>query len=753
MALDLSRKPRGFNTPTRAAEYDAVNALLKDRVVSVCRHLLPAGKLINGEYTVGDLDNNPGKTLKINVRKGIWKDFNTGEWGADLIALWADAKGIKMHEAKEEAERWLGVGTGRQARSGADTPSPTTAGNGVHPKPSILVSTPNQPLDDDPQWWRKVQHTAKWDYVLADGEVFGTVYRFDDPTGRHKKELRPWDHRLRDWKAPEGLRPLYNLPGLTGAGPVILVEGEKCADALIALGYMATTIWGGAAAAGKTDWSPLRGRDVVRWADNDHKRADGHPTGREVWERTTLKHLQEAGAASVRDVAIPDGQDDGWDAADAEPEERRFLVEEARAAPPVHEGVREVDILECTADRLFTGPAPERRWLIENVLPLGIAGVLAAQGDAGKSLIALDLAFKVAAPRGPGKDMNPPLALGFPVIERGAVAVLLAEDDAAEVHRRLESIDPDGALRAGPGQRVHIVTYANHGGAPNLTDELGRITPEYQKIRASLARIPDLRLIVFDPLTPFIPADMNKPEIGGAVSKMLAQLATETGATTLMLHHLVKGDNKRPITTVGEARNAIRGTGALVDGMRFAYAFWPVEEGESRRLLESLGRKYEANASYKGAVVKSNAPAARDQATYVRRPGTGLLDRVPEDTLAAVRNKPVEVAPDVEAAILRCVETWSKQGNPTRLADWHMSAGVGSLHGLLPKPLADFKGTRLQAQILAMVEAGKLSRATGKGTTGTGFIDLPDGPYSKGSDAPGGLRASERVSGARKRVA
>jgi putative DNA primase/helicase len=54
------------------------------------------------------------------------------------------------------------------------------------------------------------------------------VYRYDPP-GR-KKEFRPWDAKRRKM-APPDPRPLYNQPGLAAAGHVVLVEGEKCAQA------------------------------------------------------------------------------------------------------------------------------------------------------------------------------------------------------------------------------------------------------------------------------------------------------------------------------------------------------------------------------------------------------------------------------------------------------------------------------------------------------------------------------------------
>lgn len=71
------------------------------------------------------------------------------------------------------------------------------------------------------------------------------------------------------WSAPQS-RPIYHLDRIPQAKPdqpVIWVEGEKCADALTVLGYLASTSFGGSKALGKTDLSPLAGRTVIIWPD------------------------------------------------------------------------------------------------------------------------------------------------------------------------------------------------------------------------------------------------------------------------------------------------------------------------------------------------------------------------------------------------------------------------------------------------------------------------------------------------------
>jgi hypothetical protein len=70
-------------------------------------------------------------------------------------------------------------------------------------------------------------------------------------------------------RASAGPRPLYHRAEIRRAEEVIVVEGEKCADALNAIGITATTSPAGAGKAEYADWGPLAGKRVWVWPDND----------------------------------------------------------------------------------------------------------------------------------------------------------------------------------------------------------------------------------------------------------------------------------------------------------------------------------------------------------------------------------------------------------------------------------------------------------------------------------------------------
>lgn len=135
-------------------------------------------------------------------------------------------------------------------------------------------------------------------YNAADGTELFRVSRLKHP--EREKVIGPiYRDGLRYRKGrgtrPEAGWPLYAPPyPLVASGPVYVVEGEGCADALAKLGLTATTS-GGSSTADSTDWSSLRGMSVILWPDND-------PAGTNYAAAVT-RHLRAHGVAySIVDV-------------------------------------------------------------------------------------------------------------------------------------------------------------------------------------------------------------------------------------------------------------------------------------------------------------------------------------------------------------------------------------------------------------------------------------------------------------------
>ena len=264
------------------ARRERLRGALICQLPSVLHHLFPSGKIRNGAFKIGGLDGQRGDSLTVTLRgeqAGLWQDFATGE-GGDIFDLWAAAHQLDARRdfaaLLDSIENWMGTAPIRSA-----------------PR--------REPPTDD-----LGPPTARWDYLDVAGNLIACVYRYDTPDG---KEFRPWDVKARRHKAPDP-RPLYNRPGIVKADRVVLVEGEKCADALIVKGICATTAMNGAnAPIEKTDWSPLAGKHVLIWPDNDE--------AGKAYALRAADALRLADAASVAVLTLPAGKPSKWDAADA----------------------------------------------------------------------------------------------------------------------------------------------------------------------------------------------------------------------------------------------------------------------------------------------------------------------------------------------------------------------------------------------------------------------------------------------------
>jgi hypothetical protein len=135
-------------------------------------------------------------------------------------------------------------------------------GDGIKLPDGILTTSNNQ------------QYVAHWAYHDAAGAEIGYVVRYESGAG--EKSFLPYFQKDGDrWKAGFETKDnhlIYNLHKISSVPDeeqIWVCEGEKCADALGELGMIATTSPNGANSADKADWSPLAGRKVTIWPDND----------------------------------------------------------------------------------------------------------------------------------------------------------------------------------------------------------------------------------------------------------------------------------------------------------------------------------------------------------------------------------------------------------------------------------------------------------------------------------------------------
>ena len=580
----------------------------------------PEGVVRGKEFFIGSLRGEAGKSLRINIDPSSpWflngKDFESGDGVGGILKILKEGRGLSVQEAVDLLSDYV-------TQDYAPPPENIV-------KPNNLP-TPEQdkvvPIEQKVQIGPNTPFQSEYIYTDSNGVVLVSVRKYyeqdttggivRDSSGKPKKQFRQFMNGRQGIPEP---RPLYNIPNILEADKVIWVEGEKCADALNELGYVATCTIGGAGmlsenTAYKFDFTPLSGKELILWPDNDE-------AGKKLAQIVEAQ-AKQAGVKSTLMLKIPSTKSDKWDAADAVDED--FDIDKMIKSNE-NKIKKQISLLDDTLliDKYFVGKAPEQKFLIGDTIPLGVPCVFAAAGDSGKGMMTLDLAMKVAS----GASMQS--SFGGLVAEHGDVILITAEDDKDEMHRRISRLDPN-KYRENYEHKLRILPLPNLGGVFPIMQKFDNsylMGEEFSRIYDQMLEMNTLKLIIIDPMASFVHADVNAdPAAGAAFMSLLAQMATETGATVMVNHHMAKIRDNDPVTTPEQARNLIRGTSAIVDGVRSAFAVWSVDEGTGRQRCRDLQLDYARNAVFDGAVVKSNGPANREIRHFIRNPDTGLLE-------------------------------------------------------------------------------------------------------------------------------
>ena len=238
--------------------------------------------------------------------KGFFHCFGCGESG-DAVQFVMQYTGKNFREAVESI-------TGQLPADQVD-----------HSKPRAAVPPVWEPITADNtapgsafEHYRLGFPVATYHYRTASGETIGYVCRFEYDG---KKETLPLclavnrDTGVTEWRwlSFAKPRPLYGLDCMRPDKNILLVEGEKTANAarLIFAGMDVLTWAGGANAVAHADFTPIAGRSVVMWPDADD-------AGIEAMRRIFEMHGHTF--KDCRVVPVSDQLPKGWDLADDAPE-------------------------------------------------------------------------------------------------------------------------------------------------------------------------------------------------------------------------------------------------------------------------------------------------------------------------------------------------------------------------------------------------------------------------------------------------
>lgn len=696
-------KPAGTHAKNPLDDPNQVNRL-KERMAlrahEILEYLWPSGMWEGDEYVVGDVRGEPGRSLKVSCHRskiGVGQDFATGEVFGDLIDCWSAAhgktvKGRDFAQTIQDIERWLGDDTHRH-RSNA------TASH-VRKKKRRSLPPPS----------------ATWIYKDKEGTPVAEVRRYDivDPdTGEVGKTFLPWDVKVKRDGFPTGNRPMYNQPGIAGESHVVLVEGEKCADALIEIGIPATCVMGGSKTRiEKIDWSPIVGKHVVIWPDADQSGID--------FASRVAEACYRAGAASAVVLTPPEGKNDGWDAADAIEEGmavRAFLRE---ASQLTHQEPEQFKLQDVDASDLI-GHVPPVPFLVEGCFQTGRGAMVAAMGGVGKSFGLLDLAFRVAT----GIQSVTDIIFGGRVRQTGTAVFLSSEDSKDDFHRRLDAIDLVCQRAHYPG-KLRLLPMLDLNGIQPLIEEVNgqiRTTPFFDRFVQYLKAIDDLRLVVIDTATGFFHVSDLDTKTGSVVATIIDQLAVDTGAAVIIVNHMKKvrsGD----IQSLEAAREAIKGNSAGLDRLRMNYALWLADHEDAKAICKRIRRDYQTGCIIMGGIVKANGPYNHTISTYFRHPN-GRIEEVTDSLIV----DPF-FSEENQELMLQAIKKAAEAGQA-----YTHTGGGNSLYvrkEQLPKELQVGRN-RIEQLAKILIDDGRVIKCTPIGTQTMNALDVPGGTFAIGA--------------------
>jgi hypothetical protein len=357
------------------------------------------------------------------------------------------------------------------------------------------------------------------------------IYRLPDGTpylrvSRPKFYQSHWNGSAWENGAPKGAKIPYRLPELLQAehDTVLIVEGEKDADALAALGLISTT---NSCGAGK--WTPdlnehFKGRDVFIFPDNDEP---GEKHAKKISE-----HLATV-AREIRIVRLPGlplkGDVSDWLAAGGTVD---ALVDLMRSAPKLDDAPALARLILSSADFIAGFVPPD--YLIDGLIQQRFCYSMTAPTGMGKTAILLLLSASTA--------------LGRPVgeyhVEKGRV-LYLAGENPDDVRMRwlamADSMDFD----------INKIDVHFLPGVFKLSEIEGRI-------RAEIEKIGPIALVVVDTSAAYFEGDAENDNVQmGTHARRMRTLVTLPGEPCVLLAC-------HPVKNAGPDNLIPRGGGAFI---------------------------------------------------------------------------------------------------------------------------------------------------------------------------------------------
>jgi hypothetical protein len=367
------------------------------------------------------------------------------------------------------------------------------------------------------------------------------VARFAMPDG--EKEFRPVHPVANGWAIgdPPGLLPLYRGDELPEDGPIIVVEGEKCADLARELGLAAVASAHGSKSPHKSEWQPLAGRDVWILPDADQPG--------EKYAQAVARILANVSCV-VKIVRLPglaEGEDiEQFDAAiGAQPEATRAEIQRLASEAEVYSlpmpdwttAEPDAPILPTftSARELCKGNPPMNPCVIDGLLRLREIGNAISVSKGNKSWLMMQLAVSVASGR---------MFLGKFPVARGDVLIIDNELHKNTLANRLPKVAAAMGI-AWDEIADHIFIESLRG---RLRD-IHALRPFFNAIEPGR-----FTLIILDALYRLLPpgCDENSNANMASVYNAIDGYTERLGAAVFLVHHSSKGSQSgKSVTDTG----------------------------------------------------------------------------------------------------------------------------------------------------------------------------------------------------------
>ncbi len=292
---------------------------------------------------------------------GQFYDFEQ-QIGGGLLKLIQRERGVGAAEARIWAKSFLDqpseVSIPASFARSATNSSKDSQGEDIWVSMKPTPETPAPSLENIRG--KKLAHyfteVSRHPYKDVDGQLLYYVLRLQDKQDPKRKMTPPlsygywkskpdqlgWD--LKGYKSEQN--QLYNLHLLkqNPTDTILIVEGEKTADLALSKlpgeKLVCVTWSGGAGAVSRSDWTPLAGRKVLIWPDNDQA---GYQAGEKV-----CQELRKVGVESLHEVNIAELKKhfpEKWDLADQLPTGISEQLPKKLVAQAVQKGVNPEQVM------------------------------------------------------------------------------------------------------------------------------------------------------------------------------------------------------------------------------------------------------------------------------------------------------------------------------------------------------------------------------------------------------------------------